>query len=147
MKGRVLKGSEFTDQLCNHKLVKKVLHKEVNQSLNGQTVFSPQKLFFSFWPVMNPAELANGPALCVRRQEQGMCFVWSANRLSIPLYKRLATSLVVRSFTGQKLTNALSIFTLKMLFAAAGTWEELQNPYLIVYGSKAWLFGLRRVHK
>jgi hypothetical protein len=23
----------------------------------------------------------------------------------------------------------------------------LQNPYLIVYGSKAWLFGLRRVHK
>jgi hypothetical protein len=50
------------------RLSRKLLHKEVSQSLNGRTIFREQKLFFRLWPVMKPAELADGPTLYVRCQ-------------------------------------------------------------------------------
>lgn len=63
--------------------------------------------FVSFWPTNNLPELADGPTLHVRWQEQDVCLLTFANLLSLSLYKNLAPNPPFENFTGQKLTNDL----------------------------------------
>jgi hypothetical protein len=61
--------------------------------------------FVSFWPLWNPAQLADGPTLYGRWQGQGTCSAPSANPLSLSPYKRLASSLPLQNLTDQELAN------------------------------------------
>ena len=63
----------------------------------------------SLRPKKNPAELAGGHNTYVWCQEQGTCFVSSANPMSLPLCKRLPHSIPLENFTREKLSSFLSL--------------------------------------
>jgi hypothetical protein len=92
----------------------------------------------SFWPMTNLAKLAGGPAVYVRLQGGGICFISSASSLSLSLYDRLAPSLSVEYSTVQKLMTYKYLPTFRRIVVLAFSasyiprkWSSLCLPYLI----------------
>jgi len=82
------------------------MHKVCVQSQNETNGFP---IFVSFCPVKSIQQLADGPTIYVGSQDQRICFVSSANQLSLLPCQRLAPSFPLTNSTGQKLTNVLYI--------------------------------------